>query len=207
LRTLQQHWLPQHFPDRRILGVLVPTVEAITGVPWQTDSQRRRRGRQPRTIAVFATRRTVDSNAYGEEIVKRAPEVAVVQHACVGLVDMIERAAPREELRLAVERHVAALMQAVAGDPPDAVILGCTHFPLVADLFTAALPPGVQIVSQPALVAGSLKDYLRRRPELDDITTPRTVRFLTSGDAAEATRFASTFFGRPAQFEHMPPGD
>ena len=34
LRTLQREWLPRHYPDNHILGVLVPTVEAIAGVPW-----------------------------------------------------------------------------------------------------------------------------------------------------------------------------
>jgi glutamate racemase len=206
LRTLQQQWLPAHYPDRRILGVLVPTVEAITGVPWLHDGALQRPVQQPRTIAVFATQRTVDSNAYGEEIVKRAPEVKIVQHACVGLVEMIERSAPRDDLRRAVGDHVAALMSRLGGAKPDAVILGCTHFPLVADLFAAALPAGTTTVSQPMLVARSLISYLERHPALDTLETPRRVQFLTSGNAERETRFASAFFGRPAEFATASPG-
>ena len=158
---------------------------------------------QPRTIAVFATRRTVASNAYPEEIAKRAPEVTVVQHACVGLVDMIEQNAPRRGLQDAIEGHVAELMKALAGRPLDAVMLGCTHYPLVADLFAAALPRGIDILSQPDLVARSLGAYLERRPEFDTPAKRPEVRFLTSGDAAQASRFASVYFGREAQFQRV----
>jgi len=208
LRTLQQEWLPHYYPDRRILGVLVPTVEAITGVPWLANVPAGRRAGLPRTIAVFATRRTVASNAYAEEIIKRAPEVTVLQHACIGLVDMIERNAPRDELRHAIQEHVSAFRAESDGRRLDAVMLGCTHYPLVADLFAAALPPGIDILSQPDLVARSLAAYLTRRPEIDTLEKSRSVRFLTSGAAAEASRFASIYFGRPAVFNavELPPG-
>jgi glutamate racemase len=52
---------------------------------------------------------------------------------------MIEQNATRNEVRVAIEGHVAELMRALAGGPLDAVLLGCTHYPLVADLFAAAL--------------------------------------------------------------------
>lgn len=201
LRTLQREWLPRHYPENRILGVLVPTVEAITGVPWLAGLAAARRAGQSRTIGVFATRRTVASNAYAEEIAKRAPEVTVVQHACAGLVDMIEHNAVRDDLRMAIEGHVAELMRALGGRSLDAVMLGCTHYPLVADLFAAALPRGVDILSQPDLVARSLDAYLRRRPGFDARGAPQEIRFLTSGDAADAGHFASLYFGREARFE------
>jgi glutamate racemase len=203
LRTLQQGWLATHYPRHRILGVLVPTVEAITDVPWLADVAAARHAGQPRTIAVLATTRTVASNAYPEEIAKRAPEVTIVQQPCPGLVDMIERNAPRADLKAAVDRHVRGLMQSLDGRTPDAVMLGCTHYPLVADLFAAALPRGIDILSQPNLVARSLAAYLERRPEIDIAAPPRRVRFVTTGDAHEASRFASLYFGSDAAFTHI----
>ena len=200
LRTLQREWLPANYPHRRILGVLVPTVEAITGVPWR-GSIGLPRSQPARTIGVFATRRTVASGAYPEELAKRAPEVSVLQHACAGLVDLIEANAARTVLRAAVDGHVAGLIAALQGRRLDAVILGCTHYPLVADLFAAALPAGLEIVSQPQLVAQSLAAYLDRHPHLDARSNGGGVRFLTSGDALDASRFASLYFGRPAHFE------
>jgi glutamate racemase len=198
LRTLQQDWLPTVAPDHRILGVLVPTVEAVTGVPWLTTHPVARPDRA-RTLVVFATRRTVASNAYPEEINKRAPEITLVQQACPGLVHLIESDAPRDVLRDAVHGHVAALRKQLNGRKPDAVMLGCTHFPLVADLFAEALPRGIEVVSQPALVARSLTDYLARHAVLDAPASGR-VAFLTTGEPERVSRLASTFFGDRVSF-------
>ena len=59
LRRLQQHWLPTAAPDRRVLGVLAPMVEAITRVPWQVQAPPSGRPTTPATIGIFATRSTV----------------------------------------------------------------------------------------------------------------------------------------------------
>jgi glutamate racemase len=201
LRSLQQEWLPGHAPDRRILGVLVPTVEAVTGMPWLAAGDSPRTGGAARTLAVFATRRTVASNAYPEEIGKRAPEITLVQHACTGLVSLIEHGASTAALRAAVHGHVRELMNTVGDRRLDAALLGCTHYPLVADLFAEALPAGLKVVSQPELVAASLVDYLRRHPELDapgGVAAP--VQFLTTGNPDLASRFAATFFGHDVAF-------
>lgn len=200
LRTLQQQWLPQHYPDRRILGVLVPTVELATGVAWADSASNRQDSATTRTIAIFATRRTVASNVYPEEIRKRAPEIAVVQQACAGLVNLIERSAPHDELDAAVKTHVAALMVQLEGRRPDAVVLGCTHYPLVADLFAAHLPPGSEILSQPTIVAASLKNYLQRHPNID-APGAGELTFLTTGERSAASHFATTFFGKPVAFQ------
>lgn len=201
LRRLQQTWLPHAYPGRRVLGVLVPMVEAITGMPWMAEVPAGRMAGEARTIGVFATQRTVDSEAYPREIGKRAPEVRVVQQACPALVPLIERGAPAEEMRAAVRGYAEALL---AGERPQAVMLGCTHYPLVADLFAEALPPGVEILSQPDLTARSLTAYLERHPEFD---TPGdgTVRFYTTGDAPRVTALATRFFGAAARFRHVEP--
>ncbi len=204
LRTLQQDWLPMHAPDHRILGVLVPTVEGVTGEPWRMEDRTQTpREQATRRLIVFATRRTVASNAYPEEIHKRAPEINVIQHACTGLVQLIEAGASRAVLREAVRGHVSTLMSELNGHEPDAVMLGCTHYPLVADMFVDALPQGIEVVSQPDLVAASLSDYLRRRPDIDVPRKRGKVSFLTSGDAEEITPLASTFFGRDAAFQKI----
>jgi len=200
LRTLQQEWLPAHYPGRRVLGVLVPTVEAITGVPWMADVPAAHHAGEPRTIAVFATRQTVLSNAYPIEIGKRAPEVRVVQQACPELVGLIEAGAPRGQLREAVQADVAALLGRLGGERPQAVMLGCTHYPLIADLFAAALPPGIEILCQPDLVARSLQAYLARHPEFDAPSAGPALRFVTSGDPDQVSSLATSFFGRPVSF-------
>jgi glutamate racemase len=201
LRHLQQSWLPDAYPERRVLGVLVPMVEAITGMPWMAEPEERPAA-PARTVAVFATSRTVSSNAYPIEIAKRAPEVRVVQQACPALVDLIESRAPREALQKAVRGYAEAMMEQLKGQRPDAVMLGCTHYPLVADLFAEALPDSVEVLSQPELAARSLAHYLQRHPEFDDQDGLPT-RFLTTGDPAHVSAVSSLFLGSEARFSQM----
>lgn len=163
LRTLQQNWLEDHWPGRRILGVLVPMVEAVTGVPW-SQSHPHTDAHAARRIALFATRKTVESGAYRDEVAKRAPHVTLVEKACPGLVDAIEGAAGERPIAGLVSGYVQEMLE--DGPEPDAAVLGCTHFPLAESAFRSALPKGVELYSQPDLVASSLKDYLVRHPNL-----------------------------------------
>lgn len=197
LRPLQRGWLAERHADKRVLGVLVPTVEAVTGLSWQTEGAV---SDAVSTVAVFATPHTVRSRSYPAEIAKRAPGIRVVQQACPSLAGLIEAHAPRAELRAAVAGYVAAMMERLEGRPPDVVMLGCTHYPLVADLFAEALPAGVGVLSQPRLVADSLAAYLGRHADIDRPDGPGGVRFLTSGDPEPASVLASAFFGRPVRF-------
>ena len=203
LRRLQQTWLPQHYPGRRVIGVLVPMVEAVTGVPWLAEVEAGRHRGEPRTIAVFATRHTVRSGAFVREISKRAPEITVVQQACPALVPLIERAAGAGELREAVQACAAELMQRLAGVAPDAAILGCTHYPLVQPLFSEALP-GVEILSQPDITARSLAAYLQRHPEYD-AAGAQPVCFNTTGCAEHVSALARRFYGEKVTFRHCAP--
>ena len=202
LRRLQQEWLPGAYPERRVLGVFVPMVEAVTAVPWQLQEPPAGARREPALVGVFATRRTVESGAYAREIGLRAPAIRVVQQACPGLVKQIETGAAPGLLEAAIAGHVAALMAKLDGRAPDSVILGCTHYPLVAEAFATALPAGVPLHSQPALVAESLADYLARHPEFDAPVGPREpTRFLTTGDPDTVGALTARFFGTPPNFE------
>lgn len=216
LRRLQQTWLDSRDvelgdPGRRVLGVLVPMVETIAGVPWNTESQQ---APEPppevsSSVAIFATRRTVETGAFVQEIGLRAPRIEVIQQACPDLVARIEAVAPRGELVAMVEGYVKALLSRMEGRIPGKAVLGCTHYPLVADAFKAALPPSVEVLDQPVLVAESLADYLLRHPEFDRLQAPGLIeasdplepRFLTTGSADHASAKASLFFGRKVSFE------
>jgi glutamate racemase len=203
LRRLQQTWLPHHYPDRRVLGVLVPMVEAITGVPWMADVPAGGPPGTPRTVAVFATQRTVSSEAYPREIGKRSPEVHVVQQACPNLARLIEEGAAAPELEHWVRRYVAALLDGMGERAPDVAVLGCTHYPLIEEMFRAALPAGVDLLSQPDLVARSLAAYLERHPEFATTGEAGAVRFLTTGDPARVEPLARRFFGAPVSFGQL----
>ena len=192
LRWIQQQWLPARLHDdrvaRNVIGIVVPTIEAATAQETRPST----------TIAVFATRRTVQTACYPIEISKRRPDIAVVQQACPDLAGSIERGAPRGEIRGLVEQYVAELLASI-DTPPDSVILGCTHYPLVADLFAAALPDGVRIIHQPEATARALKLYLQRHPEYDAGNAGRRM-FLSTGFSAAALPLIERFWGEPLVF-------
>jgi len=199
LRSLQQDWLPHHAPDKRILGILVPTVEAVTGVPWHEGLCLENEG----IIGVFATPKTVQSQAYVEEIRKRAPKMKIIQVPCPGLVSAIEAGADDESIMDLVAPFVEE-MKAKSDGRLNAVLLGCTHYPLVAQHFKAALGLGVPIVSQPDITADALKSYLARHPQfLKADRAEYGVRYLTTGDATQATKTASRLSALNAVFEHI----
>jgi glutamate racemase len=203
LRWIQQQWLPARRREdgiaRNVIGIVVPTIEAATGIGWDEDGAAERETMQSSTIAVFATRRTVETGCYPIEIRKRRPDIAVVQQACPELAGSIERGAARRDLRALVERYAGELA-AQSGTAPECVILGCTHYPLVADLFAAALPRGVRIIDQPEATARALKLYLERHPEYD---TPHAGRhkFLSTGYSPEALPLIEQFWGDTLAFQ------
>lgn len=194
LRRLQQTWLPIHFPDKRVIGVIVPMVEAITGVPWITQHGPDARSFVRKTVAVFATQYTVNSRIFVEETQRRAPEINVVQQACPGLVRLIESDAPLVDLRRAVRRYVALLLRRLDEEHLSAALLGCTHYPLIEDLFIEALPDQVEVFSQPRITAASLVAYLARHPRFVDEGEPG-VTFYTSAAPEKITKLAKRYFG------------
>lgn len=202
LRWIQQQWLPARRHDdgvaRNAIGIVVPTIEAATGIGGFEDGAAAQETRQSGTIAVFATRRTVETECYPIEIRKRRPDLTVVQQACPELAGSIERGLPRGDLRELVGQYVGQLL-ASSDTTPDSVILGCTHYPLVTDLFAAALPRGVRIIHQPGATARALQFYLDRHPEYDGSNGGRRI-FLSTGFSHEALPLIEKFWGGKVPF-------
>lgn len=204
LRRLQQTWLPAYRREtgRRanVLGIIVPTIEAATGLPWEYEAEPASEKLEMNdVIGVFCTVATADSRVYEIEIAKRREDIAVFSEACSGLAGMIEDGASREDLKAVIEGHAAALMARI-GRAPDRAILGCTHYEIVADLFAAALPEGTPLINQPDAVADALDRYFARHPEYQ-IGTEGRRRFLTTGKAGLQSGLVETFWGEPVRFE------
>ena len=191
LKRMQETWLPA---DKRVLGVFVPLIEALTERHWGDNSPPREVA--VKHVALFATPATVASRAFQRELAFRAIGVDVEAQPCGGVVDAIEDG--DEMLAEALVRsHVEALKRRMPH--PEAAILGCTHYPLMEKAFREALGPGVAVYSQAGLVAESLEDYLRRRPEF--LGLGRQSRFLTTGDPERVTSKATQFLRHPIRFE------
>ena len=203
LRRLQQTWAPQA-RERfgrpvNVLGIIVPTIEAATGLPWTYEADRS--GEKIEAIeitGVFCTAATAMSRVYEIEIDKRREDLAVFSEPCPGLAGLIELGAPTEELTVVVNDHVDALRRRI-GRHPDKAILGCTHYEIVADLFAEALPEGVQVISQPKAVADALERYFERHPEYELGHSGRR-DFLTTGQPGPQSDLIARFWGAPLSF-------
>jgi len=204
LRRLQQTWLPGYRQALgrpvNILGIIVPTIEAATGLPWEHEAERRGdKVEKLDILGVFSTPATAASRVYEIEIDKRRQDVAVFSEPCPQLATMIEAGAGAVELATVVEAHVQALAKRI-GRPPDRAILGCTHYEIVADMFRAALPAGTPLIHQPAATADALIRYLQRRPEYEP-GRGGLRRFLTTGKPGAQSKLVETFWGGPLSFE------
>ena len=183
LRTIQQRDLPLIDPDRRVLGVIRPTVEAV--------------GEISRTghVGVFGTPGTIASGSYDIEIKKLHPHFEVYGHACpmwVPLVENSESDGPGADYF--VKKDIDALL-AMDGDI-DTVILGCTHYPLLLPKVRQFMPEGINVVAQGDIVARSLMDYLARHPEMEVRCSKGGVcRYTTTDDAEKFGALASVFMG------------
>ncbi|MCE8466639.1 glutamate racemase [Bacteroides nordii] len=153
LRTIQMNDLPHLDPQRRVLGVIRPTVECIGSI---THS---------RHVGVLATAGTIKSESYPMEIHKLFPDIHVSGEACpmwVPLVENNEAQSPGTDYF--IQKYIDALLH--KDQQIDTVILGCTHYPLLLPKIKHFMPDGIEIVSQGEYVAESLKDYLHRHPEI-----------------------------------------
>ncbi|HKL93001.1 MAG TPA: glutamate racemase [Bacteroidales bacterium] len=191
LRTIQQVDLPNMSPDRRVLGILRPTVEVLGSL---TTS---------RHVGLTATPGTVLSGSYPLEVRKLFPDIVMTSEACPMWVPLVENGEQETEgAAFFVERHIRTLFER---DPQiDTLLLGCTHYPLLRPLIEQYVPKGVQVVTQGAYVAKSLKDYLTRHPEMESCCTrSASCAFLTTESVDKFEESASVFVKRSITALHV----
>ena len=191
LRTIQQNDLAIIDPNRRVLGVIRPTVEEV-GKLTKTNH-----------IGLLATSGTVLSDSYPLEIHKINLDIQVTSEACPMWVPLIEN---NEHLHEGADYFVKKNIQNLFNNDKqiDTVILGCTHYPLLYDKIARELPRGVTIISQGEIVARSLADYLHRHPEMDEKCSKNGhCRYLTTENPGKFSSSASIFLSGDIQAEHV----
>ena len=148
LRKLQQGFLAREFPERRILGVVVPTLE----VAIEHGAHR---------IGLLATQRTVHSNIYEIELKKINPFVQLVAVASPLLVPLIEDGG-ENYLDMVLEDYLKPMKDAKV----QSLILGCTHYVALKDRVREMMED-VDLMSQDDIIPAKLEDYLSRHPEME----------------------------------------
>ena len=193
LRTIQQEDLPTMGKERRVLGVIRPSVEIL-----DTYSKNKH-------VGVMATRGTVQSDSYRLELEKLfgKDSFTVSQLACPMLVPIVENN-EIESLgaEFFVKRYVDELM--CMDREIDTVVLGCTHYPLLSEVIGRYLPRHVRLIEQGDIVGRSLADYLERHPEMSAKLTKEGSRaYLTTESSELFDGTASLFMGARVTSERI----
>lgn len=189
LRRIQREYLPKYFPDRSVLGVLIPAAEMAVTV---TAKKR---------IGVLATTGTVQSGAFVREVSKLDPEARVFQNACPLLVPLVEAG---EENSPATEYFLKQYLKPLRAEDIDTLILGCTHYGFLEQAIRKIVGSGVHIVSESRIIGGKLREYLERHPDRAQTLGTRGMRTFYSTDITENfEKLGNRFFGEKIVVEKV----
>jgi glutamate racemase len=191
LRSIQQNDLQAIDPSRRVLGIIRPTAECIGQL---TTS---------RHVGIVATPGTIKSESYKLEISKLFPDITVTGEACpmwVPLVENYEFDSPGADYF--VKKRINNLLR--KDHEIDAIILGCTHYPLLINKILKYVPAGVKIIPQGEYVANSLKDYFVRHPEMEhQCTHGGKCLYMTTESPEKFKESAQMFLHEQVEVNHI----
>jgi len=197
LQKIQQEVLPKKYPDKKVLGILVPTIEKILGYPWTHPLEEHHVN--PQHLGIIGTQQTINSNSYLQEITKRTTNLKITQLACPLLVPLIESNTSQTKLQNTIKHYIQQLPKDL-----DSLLLGCTHYEIIAQLIKNELLPTIQIYQQPQITTQSLKLYLSNHPEIKSkLSKTSNYKFLTTGDKHKVSLLAEKFFSKKINFQHI----
>ena len=182
LRQIQQEYLPEHYPDRRVLGVIIPAIEE------SLDAKR---------VGVLGTMATVESKTYIKEFKKAAPKIRVFQQAAPLLVPFIENG-EWELIKPVLKEYLEPLIS----KDIDTLVLGCTHYPLIKDEVKNIVGKNIRVVCQDEFIHRKLKEYLDRHPEIDSKLTKKGTReFLITEKTDHFEKLAKSWFSKKIELK------
>jgi len=174
LRDAQAHF------DLPIIGVIEPGARAAVQATVN------------RKVGVIATQGTINSSEYVKAIHNFDAGVEVYTQACPLLVDFVERGETRgERVKQVVGWYLEPLLKAQI----DTLILGCTHYPLLASVIGKVATSRVELISSARETALEVKALLARRGHLRRNSSPAH-RFLASGETTQFLKSGRRFLGR-----------
>lgn len=185
LRRIQQEYLPTHYPDRRVLGVLIPTAEVVAKITLN------------RRIGVLATSSTVSSGAFTREIRKLIPNAQVFQNAAPLLVPLVENNG------LCWAKPILTdYLKPLLAENIDSLILGCTHYPFLKTFVREICGDRIRVISQDEIIPAKLANYLSRHPEIAKLLSKKGGRdFWVTELTEDQDQTASRLFGNAIQLK------
>jgi len=203
LRNIQQLHLPAHRPDCRVLGVVRPSVEALAGLPPGAIPGETTPSLFLGVVAVLGTESTIASDSYGLELRKLAPELELIQQACplwAPMVEAGELAGPGTEYFL--RRSLEPVLNRPR--PPQRILLGCTHYPLLLPTLRRLVPAEIELLGQGEIIAARLAHWLERHPEREArLARQGRRRFATTDDDTWFAKHGQRLLGQPLVAERI----
>lgn len=188
LRRIQQEWLPKNYPDRRVLGVVIPLAEAgVESAPH---------GR----IGIIGTRATMESGVYEQELGKLRQDIKVFTQACPLLVPLVEEGwVGKPETNMILKKYLRRLKQRKV----ESLILGCTHYRFLEKDIARIMGKNCRVLNGPEIVSQKLDDYLQRHPEIQErLSKNHTVKCCTTDDPQHFSIFGKKFLN-----QNIPPAE
>ncbi len=156
LRKIQQEWLPKSYPDKRVLGVVIPVAEEVAEIIKKNPKKNK--------LGIIGTRSTIESGVYEKELKKLGVKAEIYKQACPLLVPLAEEGwAKKKETKMILRYYLRGLKKQRVNN----LILACTHYPILLKQIKSVMGPQCQVLDSPKFVAEKLEDYLGRHPEID----------------------------------------
>lgn len=176
LRKIQQDYLPKNFKDRKVLGVLIPAAEAASLYE---------------RIGVLATLGTIASETFPIEIKKLNIKAKIFQNPAPMLVPLIEEG----DNKLA-KPFLLKYLRPFMNKRLDALVLGCTHYPILKREIKENMQNGVKIISQDEIIPKKLKNYLARHKEIaKKLSKKRSIKIITTDKTQNMGNLVKRWFG------------
>jgi glutamate racemase len=179
LRKIQTEYLPKYFKDRKALGVLYPAAEAAA---------------EYERVGILATAGTVESGTFPRDIKVVNPKTKVFQNAAPMLVPLIEVGDNK-----AAGQMLPKYLKPLLNKNIDALVLGCTHYPILKKEIKKIAGKKIKIISQDEIIPKKLKNYLTRHNEVDGkLSKKGSMKILVTKMTPSAKSLAKEWFGANA---------
>ncbi len=176
LKQIQEEYLPKKFGDRKVLGVLIPAAEIAS---------------RYKRVGVLATLGTVASEAFFIEIKKLNNKVKVFQNPAPMLVPLIE-----EGEKILAQPFLIKYLKPFSNKNLDALVLGCTHYPMLKKEIRRILPKNIKVISQDEIIPKKLKEYLEKHPEIiQKLSRGKSMKIFVTDKTQNISNLVKKWFG------------
>lgn len=187
LQRIQQEYIPKFYPNKKVLGVIIPTAEFAAS---KTKNKK---------VGVIATKMTVSLGAFVRELSEIDSEIKVFQNASPLLSLLVEAG---EHNSKAMDIFIKKYLKPLINKKIDTLILGCTHYGILENKIKKIVGKNVAIISEANIVARKLKDYLKRHSEIETKLNKGGTRIFYSTDLTENFKIlGSKFFGQKIEVQ------